>query len=180
MRRSGLLLLVSVVLVACAEESAPTTPANEPAPSVDLIQASRLDIYESLARELVGAEATEWKRIVIVSELCANAGSPEHADDCDDALSPDEQDELGRRLDGLAPRISFMEDPTSLYDEDWFTGVPETIVIRMGTIEEQGDGVEVGGSFGCGGLCGSGTTYLLEQRTDGWEVVGTRGSAWIA
>ena len=72
---------------------------------------------ESLARELVGAEATEWKRIVIVSGLCANAGSPDHADDYDDALTPDEQDELGRRLDGLAPRISFMEDPTPLYDE---------------------------------------------------------------
>ena len=180
MRRSALLLLVSVVLVACAEDPAPSAPADQPSPSVDPIDAARLDIYESLARELVGAEATEWKRIVIVSKLCENAGSPEQADGCDDALTPDEQDELGRRLEGLAPRISFMADPTPLYDQDWFTGVPESIVIRMGTIEERGDGVEVGGSFVCGGLCGSGTTYQLAETSDGWEVVGTRGSAWIA
>ena len=180
MRRSALLLFVSVLLAACAEDPAPTGPASEPAPSVDPIVAARVDIYESLARELVGAEAAEWKRIVIVSKLCENAGSPEQAEGCDDALTADEQDELGRRLEGLAPEISFMADPTSLYDEDWFTGVPETIVIRMGTIREQGDGVEVGGSFGCGGLCGSGTTYRLEETSDGWEVVGTRGTSWIA
>jgi hypothetical protein len=180
MRRSALLLLVSVLLVACAEDPGPTAPASEPAPSVEPIDAARVDIYESLARELVGAEATEWKRIVIVSKLCENAASAMRARGCDDELSVDEQDELARRLEGLAPRISFMEDPTSLYDEDWFAGVPETIVIRMGTIDERADGVEVGGSFVCGGLCGSGTTYRLEETGDGWEVVGTRGAAWIA
>ena len=29
-------------------------------------------------------------------------------------------------------------------------------------------------------LCGSGTTYQLQETSDGWEVVGTRGTAWIA
>ena len=179
MRRNALLLLVSVILVACAEDPAPTGPASEPSPSADPIDAARIDIYESLARELVGAEAVEWKRIVIVSELCENAGEPRQMRGCDDTLSTAEQNELAGRLDDLAP-ISFTEDPTSLYDEEWFNGVPEIIVLRLGTIEETGDGVEVGGSFGCGGLCGSGTTYLLQQTDDGWEVVGTTGSAWIA
>jgi hypothetical protein len=185
MRRTALLLLVSVVLVACAEDppptgSGPTGPASWPAPSAEPIEAARIDIYESLARELVGAEAVEWKRIVIVSELCENAGEPRQMRGCDDILSTAEQDELAGRLDDLAPTISFTEDPTSLYDEEWFNGAPEIIVLRLGTIEEKDDGVEVGGSFGCGGLCGSGTTYLLERTDDGWEVVGTTGPGWIA
>jgi hypothetical protein len=180
MRRSALLVLVSVILVACAEDPAPTAPADEPSPSVAAIDPARLDIYERLARELVGAEAIEWKRIVIVSKLCENAASPEVATGCEDALSRAEQDELARRLDDLGPRISFVDDPTSLYDEEWFSGAPEIVVVRMGTIEERGDGVEVGGSFGCGGLCGSGTTYLLEESGGGWEIVGTTGTSWIA
>ncbi len=94
--------------------------------------------------------------------------------------APLEQDELALRLADLGAPITFVEDPTPLYDEEWMTGAPETIVLRLGTIAESGDGVEVGGSFGCGGLCGSGTTYVLEEKDGGWEVTGTTGVTWIA
>jgi hypothetical protein len=62
------------------------------------------------------------------------------------------------------------------------SGPPETLVLRLGTIVDHGAGVEVGGSFGCGGLCGSGSTYLLEEAETGgtWEVIGTTGVTWIA
>jgi hypothetical protein len=101
---------------------------------------------------------------------------------CDDAFTVAEQNDLAQRLDDLGPPITFVEDPTSLYDEAWMTGAPETIVLRLGTITDHGAGVEVGGSFGCGGLCGSGTTYLLEETATAgdWEVTGTTGTAWIA
>lgn len=177
MRRSAILTIFALVLAACADDPAPG-PASGPAePQLDQ---TRMGIYESLARELVGAEKVEWKKIVIVSELCANAGGAEGPEGCDDSLGAAEQDELAQRLGDLGPRISFVEDPTPLYDEAWMTGPPETLVLRLGTITDRRDGVEVGGSYGCGGLCGGGTTYLLEEKTDGWEVVGTTGPVWIA
>jgi hypothetical protein len=177
MRRSAILAIFALVLSACADDPAPG-PASGPAePQLDQ---TRMGIYESLARELVGAEKVEWKKIVIVSELCANAGGAEGPEGCDDSLGAAEQDELAQRLGDLGPRISFVEDPTPLYDEAWMTGPPETLVLRLGTITDRGDGVEVGGTYGCGGLCGGGTTYLLEEKTDGWEVVGTTGPVWIA
>jgi len=180
MRRSAAVLVLAVALAACADPPAPGPGSGDPAPTLD---ERRLAIYETLIRELVGAEDLgddAWKRVVIVSRLCANAGEADEPKGCDDAFTADERDELARRLDGVARTVEFMADPTSLYDDEWFEGPPDTIVVRVGTISPNGDGVEVGGSYGCGGLCGSGTTYLLEESPKGWEVVGNTGSVWIA
>jgi hypothetical protein len=153
-------------------------PASGPAePQVDQ---TRMGIYESLSRELVGTERVEWKKIVIVSELCDNAGGADGPKGCKDAINAAEQTELAQRLGDLGAPITFVDDPTPLYDEKWMTGPPEILVLRLGTITEHGAGVEVGGSYGCGGLCGGGTTYLLEEKTGTWEVTGTTGTAWIA
>jgi hypothetical protein len=169
-----LVVALASVLAACADPAAPEGPT---------IDERRLGVYEALTRELVATEdldGSAWERVVIVSELCANAGSAGAPESCPDALSAAEQDELARRLQGIAERIEFVADPTPLYDQEWFEGFPHVIVVRLGTIAPHGEGVEVGGSYGCGGLCGSGTTYLLELRADGWKVVGTEGTAWIA
>jgi len=177
MRRSLLVFLIAILAAACAEDPAPTTPADDgPTP----LDETRLGVYESLARELVSGEEITWNKIVIVTELCENAAEPAEPKGCDDALSPAEQDALARRLGDLGTEISFVADPTPLYDDDWLSGIPEMVVLRLGTISPNGEGVRVGGSYGCGGLCASGTTYLLEERAGGWEVVGTSGTAWIA
>jgi hypothetical protein len=179
MRRFAALTIFALILTGCADKPAPG-PASGPAePQLDQ---TRMGIYEGLARELVGTEKIQWKKIVIVSKLCANAGVAEGPKGCDDALTAAEQTDLAQHLADLGPAISFVEDPTPLYDDEWMSGAPETIVLRLGTITDHGAGVEVGGSFGCGGLCGSGTTYLLEETATAgdWEVTGTTGTAWIA
>ncbi|MGH7540277.1 MAG: hypothetical protein ACRELC_04700 [Gemmatimonadota bacterium] len=176
MRRLAALSILVLGLVACADEPAPTA-AREPEPQLD---ETRLGVYEAMTRELVGTEGFEWKKIVIVSELCGNAGSADGPEDCEDTLTPEEQDELARRLADIGTAVTFVEDPTPLYDEDWFTGTPEILIVRLGTIVQRGEGVEVGGSYGCGGLCGAGSTYVLEEKPAGWKVVGTTGPSWIA
>ena len=80
-------------------------------------------------------------------------------------------------IDGLR----FVDDPTPIYEhEGWLTGRPREIVLRLGPIVERDGEVRVGASYGCGGLCGSGTTYVLERRGRQWKVVGQRGMMWIA
>jgi hypothetical protein len=179
MRRLAAVPILALMLAACANE--PVAPrSGDPEPTLD---ETRLAIYEALTREVVGAEGPgfDWKRIVIVSKLCENAGQPDQPEGCTDELSADEQAELASRIEGLAPKIEFMADPTPLYDEDgWLSGQSQTLVVRLGTIADHGDGVAVGGSHGCGGLCGGGTTYVLEEKASGWEVVGTTGSMWIS
>jgi hypothetical protein len=176
MRRLAAVPILALVLAGCANEPVPSAGGN-PEPELDQ---TGLGVYEAMTRELVGAEGFEWKKVVIVSTLCENAGEPDKPTGCGDALTEQEQDELARRLEDLGAPVMFVEDPTPLYDDDWFTGAPEILVLRLGTITEQGNGVQVGGSYGCGGLCGSGTTYLLEEKAGGWKIVGTTGSAWIA
>jgi hypothetical protein len=179
MRRFAALTILALVVTACADKPAPG-PGSAPAePQLDQ---TRMGIYEGLARELVGTEQIEWKKIVIVSQLCADAGGAGIPKGCDDALTAAEQADLAQRLADLGPPISFVEDPRPLYDDEWMSGAPEIIVLRLGMITDHGAGVEVGGSFGCGGLCGSGTTYLLveTEAVGEWEVTGTTGSAWIA
>jgi hypothetical protein len=121
MRRFAALTIFALILTACADKPAPG-PATGPAePQLDQ---TRLGIYEGLARELVGTEKIEWKKIVIVSKLCANAGGAEAPTGCDDAFTVAEQNDLAQRLDDLGPPITFVEDPTSLHDEAWMTGAP--------------------------------------------------------
>jgi len=179
MRRFAALTIFALVLAACADKPAPGPASGPPEPQVDQ---TRMGVYEGLARELVGTEKVEWKKIVIVSKLCANAGGAEGPKGCDDAFTVAEQNDLAQRLGDLGSPITFIEDPTSLYDDKWMSGPPETLVLRLGTIADQGAGVEVGGSYGCGGLCGGGTTYLLEETATAgtWEVTGTTGVTWIA
>lgn len=177
MRRSAAVLVLAVALAACADPPAPGPGAGDPAPTLDQ---RRLAIYEALIREVTGTEdlgqGTAWDRVVIVSMLCENAAEPFPPEGCDERLSEKEEVELMRRLENVGSTVTFVNDPTPIDD----LNRPGSIVVRVGPIAPRGEGVEVGGSYVCGGLCGSGTTYLLEESPKGWEVVGNTGSVWIA
>ena len=178
MRRLAATPILALLLAACANDPvAPAGGGSEPRPDQ-----TRLGVYEALSRELIGAEdlgGGGWRRIVIVSKLCGNAGEPAEPKGCQDHLTQLEQDALRQRLSDFG-RVEFIDDPTSLYDDDFLSGRSGILVVHLGTIAEHGDGVRVGGSYGCGGLCASGTTYLLEEKPSGWEIVGTTGTSWIA
>ncbi|MEX1264550.1 MAG: hypothetical protein WEE66_11585 [Actinomycetota bacterium] len=52
--------------------------------------------------------------------------------------------------------------------------------MTLGPIVERAGDIRVGASHGCGGLCGAGNTWELEERYGQWAVVGARGPGWIA
>ncbi len=122
----------------------------------------------------------DWRRVYVVTSLCTEPGRAVGDDTggCDDVLSEAEQQALRERLE--VENLRFIDDPTPLYDDEWFQGPPNEVVVTLGPIVERAGEVRVGASYGCGGLCGAGNTWVLEERDGTWTVVGTRGPAWIA
>jgi hypothetical protein len=178
-RRSLIPITLAFVLAACANAStgAGSGGVAEPPPAVDQ---RRVGVYATLIDELTRAESAEWRRIYVVTTLCRNPAEPEDtsAGSCDDVLTEAEQAALRERLG--AEHLRFVDDPTPLYDDSWMQGPPRDVVLTLGPIVERDDEVRVGASYACGGLCGSGTTYVLRPDGDLWSVVGQRGPMWIA
>lgn len=185
MRRMLVFSFLGLALAACSDPSSPTgeggptggsgTAARTPAPELD---ERRLGVYAALIQELVGAEPMDWRRVYVLTGLCPDAADPMGPKPCDDSFSEAERAALRERL-GIE-HLRFIEDATSLYDDDWMQGPPQEIVLTLGPIVEREGEVRVGASYGCGGLCGSGSTYVLEERSGAWSVVGRRGPMWIA
>jgi hypothetical protein len=164
----------SLIFAACADPAAPGA-GGSPEPD-----ATHLEVYETMVRHLAGQEQIQWSEVVIVRGICANAGEPAEHTGCDEEFSASDEEAMLGRLADLAPTVRFVDDPTPMFDEDWMQGEPDRIVLWLGPIEDKGDEIQVGGSFGCGGLCGSGSTWVLREKADGWKVTGSTGSMWIA
>jgi hypothetical protein len=177
MRRVAVFLALAVSLAACDDATTPTADgrAGSSPPTVD---ERRVGVYGALITELAGEEPIGWRHVYVVTHLCENASEPMEPKRCDDVLSEAERAALRSRLDDM--RLRFIDDPTELYDDPWLQGPPRDVVIRLGPIVERAGEVRVGASYGCGGLCGGGTTYVLEEDEDSWSVVGQRGGMWIA
>ena len=180
MRRMLVFTILALALVACSDAAPPPTGGSgttggTPTPELD---EQRLGVYSALIEELVGAEPMDWRRVYVLTGLCADAADPMGPKACDDSLSEAERAALRERL--AIERLRFIDDPTPLYDDDWMQGPPREIVLTLGPIVERAGEIRVGASYGCGGLCGSGTTYVLEESEGDWSVVGQRGPMWIA
>jgi len=179
LRRSLIPTVFAIVLAGCANASTGMTgdASSEPPPAVDL---RRIGVYATLIDQLTRAESAEWRRVYVVTSLCRDPAALEEssAAPCDEVLTETEQAALRDRL--AAEHLRFVDDPTPLYDDDWMQGPPRDVVLTLGPIVEHDDEVRVGASYACGGLCGSGTTYVLQPDGDLWTVVGQRGPMWIA
>jgi hypothetical protein len=181
MKRTVMFLVFATLLVACADDAVPPAPA-EGAPESPAVETDerRVGIYGALIPELVSSEGMKWRRVYVVTGLCTDPTElvGDEPAPCEDVLSEAEQQALRERLD--LEDLRFIDDPTKLYDEDWFQGAPNEVVVTLGPIVERSGDVRVGASYLCGGLCGSGSTWELEERNGSWKVVGTRGPSWIA
>ncbi len=173
------LLTLCLSLASCADRTPPPAegdgPSPEPAPELD---ERRLGVYETLISELVGAEPMEWRRVYVLTGLCSDAADPMGPEACDDSFSEAERAALRERL-GIE-HLRFIDDPRRSTTTTWMQGPPHEIVLTLGPIVERAGEIRVGASYGCGGLCGSGSTYVLEERGGDWSVVDQRGPMWIA
>jgi hypothetical protein len=178
-RRILLLTVFAIAVAGCANASTGMTGDGRAAPS-PAIDERRVGVYATLIDELAGAGSAEWRRVYVVTSLCRDPAAPEEtsAAACGDVLTDAEQAALRERLG--AEQLRFIDDPTPLYDDAWMKGPPRDVVLTLGPIVQRDEEVRVGASYACGGLCGSGTTYVLRSDGDLWTVVGQRGPMWIA
>jgi hypothetical protein len=91
-------------------------------------------------------------------------------------LSAEEQAAILPMLDDLGHvRFRDKDDPMLPMDEP----IQE---ILLGPIVHKADGLRVEGGSVCGGLCGSGSVYVLVETGNGYEVTGTDQTygTWIS
>ena len=91
----------------------------------------RVGVYATLVDELAGAESAEWRRVYVVTSLCRDPAAPQETSTapCDDVLTEAEQAALRGRLG--AEHLRFIDDPTTLYDDDWMQGPPRDVVLTL-------------------------------------------------
>lgn len=180
MRHIAIFASIAMSLAACADATTPSPADGSSASPPTTVDERRVGVYGALIPELVGSEGMQWRHIYVVTNLCGNPADPvaHGTGDCGDVLTETEQQALRERLD--LENLRFIDDPEPLYDDGWFQGPPNEVVVTLGPIIERAGGVRVGASYGCGGLCGAGNTWVLEELDEEWSVVGSRGPGWIA
>ncbi len=163
MRRVAVLVLVlAVAAVACGRNLEPAAPGD----GGDGVDQRKIAIYEAVIRAQV-----EFKEdpVYIYTRLCEKAGDPGGKQDCPDALSPEEQDALLTALSDYSP-LAFVSETGDITDR--ILGGEGGQLIHLGPIAEVDGRIQVPGSHYCGGLCGGGSTWVVEETAEGWEVTG--------
>jgi hypothetical protein len=134
-------------------------------------------------RHLVDSEQGGWETIFLMDRICANAGSGNDPNGCV-ALPAEEQEGLRRRLADLGSPIRFVQDYEEADpDGQIVDGREHSVFVWLGPVTDGPEGsLEVPGSMGCGGLCGTGSVWKLEEHGGTWTVVGSVEGAgtWIA
>jgi hypothetical protein len=166
-------LVVAVSVTGCGRLDHSAAPgAGSSSPSVD---ARKIAIYEAVVRSL--AEFPTERTVSIYDRVCADAGAAGGAKDCSSVFSQDEQAALLRALSDW-PSVEFVSRTEQL-EKDIFNG-KGGMLVRLGPITEDGDKVDVPASEYCGGLCGRGGVWVVEQGSGGWSVTGSVGGTWIS
>jgi hypothetical protein len=156
--------------------SPPPQPPSSASAEAALGSDDRVQIYATLVRHFAGVEQQQWTEIVVLSQLCDQAGHPVGAPDtCPDRLTDEEQSQLASQLVDLAPLVRFVDDKTlNQFQIEWTETEPH-LLVRLGPIEAANGQVHVGADMACGGTCGVGAEFTLERVSAGWEVTNTMG-----
>jgi len=153
----------------------PPAAASVP-PTLDGLDAQEVAVYEAVVRSL--AEFPKEGTVFIFDHLCTEADKGWDAGDCTSMLSEEEQAALLHALSDW-PSVKFVSQTRQLV-KDIFNGKVHGTLIRLGPIAGSGDKLTVPASEYCGGLCGAGGVWVVEQGPNGWSVTGSVGGTWIS
>lgn len=199
------LCVVASLLAGCVDSedgrSEPAESATVAAPSgasdPPPIDSRRVSIYSAVIHDVIEYRSGP---VFVWTQLCEHADeATAHYGSCPETLTTPEQDAIVALLAEDVPNLSFVAE-TETVAQDMLDGAGAELV-RLGPIEElhevvEGDTrfvriqvpamhifrIQVPAMHICGGLCGGGSVWEVEQTNDGWEVIGPASGygEWIA
>ncbi|MCI0635003.1 MAG: hypothetical protein L0206_13975 [Actinobacteria bacterium] len=177
MVRSTLVLVVALVLVACARQD-PNGPGSGGDPTgPDPI---RVQIYTEAFRAL--AETESWYDPVLLDErICPDVAEVTVIDPkpCEERFTEAEQAAILASLTGL-PNLRFVGDFELIRDRIFADELQGAGLLTVGPIEGDGDRARVDARSYCGSLCAHWMTFVIQEGPEGWEVTGTTGPVAVS
>jgi hypothetical protein len=165
------------------------TPAGEDTPPENAAgEADAAAIYAAVVRQLYEVDNSfeqppNWPYLYILSETddsitgLGEVGPSE-------SIPPAAQAAIAEQLADLPAEIIWAQswDDVPIEEEGGAVREGDGAIITLGNIHptDEADRVEVPSGLYCGGLCGTGMTYIVERQGDTWVVTGVTGPVWIS
>jgi hypothetical protein len=169
-RNCALLVLVGV---SCASAGPPASEG-----SVSAVPVARVDLIEAGIR----AVATPVRLLFVRTKLCEGTGDGTTGR-CTSTLSEDEIASIATRLSDLSDDVRFVAGYEAIPAGQAPIDQPGRDYVFVSPPRDRGDGtywIEAGET--CGGLCGHGGTYVLEEKDGTWASTGSAPGtgSWIS
>jgi hypothetical protein len=161
------LLISAVVLIVGVSCTSAGPPASEGA--VSAVQVARVDLIEAGIR----AVTSPSRLLYVQTKLCPGAGDGSTGP-CTSALTNEEIATLARRLSDLSDDVRFVAGYEAIPAGQAPIDQPGRDYVFVSPPRDRGDGtywIEAGET--CGGLCGRGGTYVLEEKNGTWVSTGS-------
>jgi hypothetical protein len=173
MRRPWICALVVIVGVSCTSAGPPGSEG-----SVSAVQVARVDLIEAGIR----AVTSPSRLLYVQTKLCPGAGDGV-AGPCTSALTGEEIASLANRLSDLTDDVRFVAGYEAIPPGQAPIDQPGRDYVFVSPPQDRGDGtywIEAGET--CGGLCGHGGTYVLEEKGGTWASTGNAPGTgtWIS
>ena len=162
--RPWICALLVIFGVSCTR---PGSPASEGA--VSAVQVARVDLIEAGIR----AVTSPSRLLYVQTKLCPGAGDGSTGP-CTSALTNEEIATLARRLSDLSDDVRFVAGYEAIPAGQAPIDQPGRDYVFVSPPRDRGDGtywIEAGET--CGGLCGRGGTYVLEEKNGTWVSTGS-------
>jgi hypothetical protein len=169
---------LALMLAACADPVDPTSDGPEPSPTTSF---ARLDVYLPLIEDLVGAQGDT---LFVRSDICRGAEAPGETEGspCDEGFTEAERSEIATAFPRWS-EVRFVAGYEDIPDAEQPIQRPGNVFVWVGPLDERGDAYWVGAGETCGGLCGHGGTFVMQQQPDGsWASEGAAPGTgqWIS
>jgi hypothetical protein len=171
------------VEVATSTVQEPAIPPTQAAGDPVLVE-----VYSAVIRQLYTVDHTfeqppNWPRIYVLratDDTIAGDGSQVKASI---VLSADVQAGVEQALSDLPTELVWIDswDEVEIGGETGLVDGGEGAILTLGNLHPQADStLQVPVGMTCGGLCGTGMTYVLEEVDGSWQVTDIVGPVWIS